>query len=78
MMSKEIKMSLIGELSFFLGFQVKQLKEDTFTCQEKYVKDLLKHFGMGEAKPIQTPMASNTHVDLNMGGKAVDKSFIDP
>ena len=59
MMSRELEMSMIGELSFFLGLQIKQLREGTFVCQSKYVKDILKKFGMEDAKPIKTPMATN-------------------
>jgi len=72
MMSREFEMSMIGELSFFLGLQIKQLKEGTFVCQSKYVKDILKKFGMDDAKPIKTPMATNGHLDLDEGGKPVD------
>jgi hypothetical protein len=50
-MSKEFEMSMIGELSFFLGLQIKQLKEGTFVCQSKYLKDILKKFGMENANP---------------------------
>jgi len=42
LMSKEFEMSMIGELSFFLRFQVKQIKEGVFISQEKYTQDLLK------------------------------------
>ena len=47
MMSREFEMSMIGELSFFLGLQIKQLKEGTFVCQSKYMKDILKIFWYG-------------------------------
>ena len=57
--------------SFFLGLQIKQLKKGTFVCQSKYVKDILKKFGMKDAKPIKTPMATNGHLDLNEGGNPV-------
>ena len=40
LMSKEFEMSMIGELTFFLGFQVKQMKEGIFISQKKYTKDL--------------------------------------
>jgi hypothetical protein len=66
MMYREFEMSMIGELSFFLGLQIKQLKEGTFVCQYKYVKDILKKFGMEDAKPIKTPMATNGHLDLDV------------
>jgi hypothetical protein len=36
------------------------------------VKDILKKFGMEDAKPIKTPMATNGHLDLDEGGKSVD------
>ena len=68
-------MSMIGELSFFLGLQIKQLKEGTFVCQSKYVKDILKKFGMEDAKPIKTPMATNGHLDLDEGGNPVDQKL---
>jgi hypothetical protein len=63
----------MGELKFYLGFQVKQMKEGTFICQTKYVKDMLKKFDMTDAKPIKTPMALNGHLDLNEEGKSVDQ-----
>src|SRR5574344_1714685 len=65
-------MSMIGELSFFLGLQIKQIKEGTFVCQSKYIKDILKKFDMKDSKPIKTPMDTNGHLDLDEGGKAVD------
>jgi hypothetical protein len=58
-------MSMIGELSFFLGLQVKQTKDETFICQSKYVNDLLKRFGMDNSKSIKTPMATKTHLGLD-------------
>jgi hypothetical protein len=54
-MSKEFEMSMIGELSFFLGLQIKQLKDGIFISQSKYMKDMLKKFGLENAKPIKTP-----------------------
>ena len=54
MMSNEFEMSMIGELSFFLGLQIKQLKEGIFISQSKYLKDMLKKFGLENAKPIKT------------------------
>jgi hypothetical protein len=72
MMSREFEMSMIGELSFFLGLQVKQTKDETFICQSKYVNDLLKRFGMDNSKPIKTPMTTNAHLDLDEGSNSVD------
>ena len=56
-MMNRFEMSMMGELKFFLGFQIKQLKEGTFLCQTKYTSDMLKKFDMVVAKPIKTAMA---------------------
>jgi hypothetical protein len=71
-MTKRFEMSMMGELTFFLRFQIKQLKKGTFICQTKYTKDMLKKFDMKNAKPIKTPMPTNGHLDLNEDGKAID------
>jgi hypothetical protein len=75
MMSKEFEMSMIGELSFFLGLQIKQLKDGIFVSQSKYLNDILKKFGLENAKPIKTPMATNGHLDLDEGGTIVDQKL---
>jgi hypothetical protein len=72
-MMQKFEMSMMGELNYFLGFQVKQLKEGTFTSQTKYTQDLLKRFGMKDAKPAKTPMGTDGHLDLNKRGKSVDQ-----
>jgi hypothetical protein len=66
-------MFMMGELKCFLRFQIKQLHEGTFICQTKYIQDILKKFGMMNAKPIKTPMGTNGHLDLDTGGKFVDQ-----
>jgi hypothetical protein len=70
---QKFEMSMMGELNYFLGFQVKQLKEGTFISKTKHTQDLLKRFGMKDAKPAKTPMGTNRHLDLNRGGKSVDQ-----
>jgi hypothetical protein len=72
-MTQKFEMSLMGELKYFLGFQVKQLQEGTFISQMKYIQDILTKFGMKDAKPIKTPMGTNGHLDLDTGGKSVDQ-----
>ena len=64
---------MLGELTYFLGFQVKQLQGGTFISQTKYIQDILKKFGMKNGKPIKTPMRTNGHLDLDTGGKSVDQ-----
>jgi hypothetical protein len=72
-MMQKFKMSMMGELNYFLGFQVKQLKEGTFISQTKYTQDFLNRFGMKDAKPAKTPMGTDGHLDLNKGGKSIDQ-----
>jgi hypothetical protein len=72
-MTQKFEMSMMGELKYFLGFQVKQLQEGTFISQTKYIQDILNKFGMKDAKPIKTPMGTNGHLDLDTGGKSVDQ-----
>jgi hypothetical protein len=74
-MAYRFEMSMIGELKYFLGFQIKQLEDSTFISQTKYTRDLLKKFGMDKAKPkpIKTLMNTNSHLDLDMDGKLVDQ-----
>ena len=59
MMASKFEMAMIGELSYFLGLQIKQLKSSTFVSQGKYIKDMLKKFGMDDAKAISTLMGIN-------------------
>ena len=52
-MMQKFEMSMMGKLNYFLGFQVKQLKEGTFISQTKYTQDLLKRLGMKEQSPTR-------------------------
>jgi isopentenyldiphosphate isomerase len=66
-------MSMMGELTFFLGIQVKQMKQGTFVQQAKYMKNLMKKFNMVELKPVSTPMSTTTSLDPDENGEAVDQ-----
>jgi hypothetical protein len=73
MMESEFQMSMMGELTFFLGIQVKQTKQDTFVHQAKYTKDLIKKFNMAELKPVSTPMSSAASLGSDEDDDAVDQ-----
>ena len=75
MMAKEFEMSMIGELSYFLGLQIKQLKNGTFVSQGKYIKDMIKKFGMSDSKAISTPMGTNGNLDNDASGNMVDQKL---
>ena len=72
-MSKKFEMSMMSELKFLLGLQIKQTKEGTFVSQTKYTKDLFNKFNMQESKGMKTPMPTSGHLDLTRDGKPVDQ-----
>ncbi|GJX32541.1 retrovirus-related pol polyprotein from transposon TNT 1-94 [Tanacetum coccineum] len=59
-MHDEFEMSMMGELNFFLGLQIKQMEDGIFFNQSKYIKEMLKKFGLEDSKPMKTPMSSDT------------------
>jgi hypothetical protein len=54
-MIHKFEMSVMGELKYFLGFQIKQIQEGTFICQTKYIQDILKKFGIKMPNPSRLP-----------------------
>lgn len=72
-MKSEFGMSMIGELSFFLGLQVKQLNKGIMIHQQKYVKELRKKYGMEDAKVHSKPNPTAYKLDLDDKGKCVDE-----
>jgi hypothetical protein len=72
-MVQKFEMSMMGELKYFLGFQIKQLEEVTFISQTKYTQDILKKFEMKDVKPIKTPLGTNGHLNLDIGGNSIDQ-----
>jgi hypothetical protein len=72
-MESEFQMSMMGELTFFLGIQVKQTKQGTFVYQAKYTKELMKKFNMAELKPVSTPMSSAASLGPDEDDDAVDQ-----
>ncbi|KAK2352230.1 hypothetical protein QL285_096543 [Trifolium repens] len=73
LMQSEFEMSMMGELRFFLGLQIKQLEKGIFISQEKYVKDLLKKYKMNESKIMTTPMHPSNSLDKDEKGKNVSE-----
>jgi hypothetical protein len=73
LMSREFEMSMMGELNFFLGLQIKQTQDETFVHQGKYTKEVLKKFDMGEGKLLSTPMSTSMTLDAYEDGEPVDQ-----
>jgi hypothetical protein len=72
-MSREFEMSMMGELQFFLGLQIKQSKEGTFVHQAKYTKDIVRKFKMEDSKAMTTPMSTTTALDADVEGEHMDQ-----
>ena len=74
LMQAEFEMSMMGELKFFLGLQVKQCKDRIFIYQQKYIKEILKKFNMEGSKPMKTPMHPSSILTKDESGKKVDQT----
>nr|GFC13514.1 copia protein [Tanacetum cinerariifolium] len=72
MMHKKFQMSSMGELTFFLGVQVKQKNDGIFISQDTYVAEILKKFGFTEVKTASTPMKTQKALLKDENGKEVD------
>ncbi|GKA02204.1 putative ribonuclease H-like domain-containing protein [Tanacetum coccineum] len=72
MMHKKFQMSSIGELTFFLGLQVKQKEDGIFISQDKYVIEILKKFGFTDVKTASTPMETQKALLKDEDGEEVD------
>jgi hypothetical protein len=55
-MQNEFEMSLLGEISLFLGLHIFQRNQGIVISQTKYIREMLKRFRMEYCKPITTPM----------------------
>ena len=74
LMTDKFEMSMMGELKFFLGFEIKQLREGTFINQAKYTQDMLKRFKMKNLNGVDDPNANSSVIlILNPNGKDVDQ-----
>jgi FtsZ-interacting cell division protein YlmF len=73
-MESEFEMSMIGELSFFLGLQITQRSEGMFISQEKYLREMLKRFQMEDSKPVGTPMVIGCKLSKDDDSPDVDQS----
>nr|GEW43109.1 hypothetical protein [Tanacetum cinerariifolium] len=56
LMKDKFQMSSMGELTFFLGLQVKQKNDEIFFSQDKYVAEILRKFGFTDVKSASTPI----------------------
>ncbi|GKA20824.1 hypothetical protein Tco_0700813 [Tanacetum coccineum] len=73
-MHDELEMSMMDELNFFLGLQIKQMEDGIFFNQSKYIKEMLKKFGLEDFKPMKTHMSSDTKLMKDEECELVDST----
>jgi hypothetical protein len=72
-MQNEFKISLLGELSLFLGLQICQRNQGIFISQTKYIREMLKRFEMKDFKPFTTPMQTSCKLSKDDVSKYTDQ-----
>ena len=71
-MNAMFEMSMVGELTYFLGLQVKQTDLGIYINQAKYARNLVKRFGLDNAAHAKTPMAANAKLTNDSSSESVD------
>ncbi|GJY02631.1 hypothetical protein Tco_0360783, partial [Tanacetum coccineum] len=73
-MNSKFQMSMMGQMSFFLGLQVSQSPRGIFINQAKYALETLKKYGMDLSDPVDTPMVDRLKLDEDLMGIPVDQT----
>lgn len=73
-MSSKFQMSMIGQMSFFMGLQISQNPSGIFINQAKYANDILKKFGFDTSDSVDTPMVDRSKLDDDSAGIPVDQT----
>ena len=71
-MKAMFEMSIIGELTYFSGLQVMQTDSGIYINQAKYVRNLVKRFGLDKATHARTPMAANAKLTNDPSSESID------
>ena len=74
LMKSKFEMSMMGELTYFLGLQIKQSSDGISISQGKYINDLLNKFGYNNCGTMKTPMSSSTVLSADEDGKSVNST----
>ncbi|GJT61999.1 retrovirus-related pol polyprotein from transposon TNT 1-94 [Tanacetum coccineum] len=74
-MTTKFKMSMIGQMSFFLGLQISQSPRGIFINQSKYASEIVKKYGMLTSDSVDTPIVEKSKLDEDLQGKTVDATL---
>ncbi|GJY18166.1 retrovirus-related pol polyprotein from transposon TNT 1-94, partial [Tanacetum coccineum] len=73
-MSSKFQMSMMDQISFFLGLQISQNPRGIFINQSKYANEIFKKFDLHKSDPVDTPMVERTKLDKDLSGIPVDQT----
>ncbi|GKF31865.1 retrovirus-related pol polyprotein from transposon TNT 1-94 [Tanacetum coccineum] len=74
-MTKKFEMSMMGELTYFLGFQIKQDDKGISIFQEKYTMDLLKKYDISDCSLVKTLMVPPNNLGPDLSGNLVNETL---
>nr|GEX16380.1 retrotransposon protein, putative, unclassified [Tanacetum cinerariifolium] len=74
LMTKKFKMGMMGELTHFLGLQIKQDDKGILICQEQYTRNLLKKYKISDSSSVKTPMVPSNNLGPDLAGKPVNET----
>jgi hypothetical protein len=69
----EFEISLLGGISLFLGLHICQRNKGIFISQTKYIREILKRFGMEYCKPVTTPLQTSFNLRKDDDSKSIDQ-----
>ena len=72
---QEFEMSMFGEIKFFVGLQLYQMKYGIYITHSKYVREILKTFGLEDSNPVSTPMVIGHKLSKNDDSTKVNQTF---
>ncbi|GJV18595.1 retrovirus-related pol polyprotein from transposon TNT 1-94 [Tanacetum coccineum] len=75
LMTTKFKMSMMGQMSFFLGLQISQSSRGIFLNQSKYASEIIKKYGMLTSDSVDTSMVEKRTLDKDLQGKPVDATL---
>ncbi|GJT63023.1 putative ribonuclease H-like domain-containing protein [Tanacetum coccineum] len=74
-MTTKFKMSMMGQMSFFLGLQISQSPRGIFINQSKYASKIVKKYGMLSTDSVDTSLVEKSKLDEDLQGKQVDATL---
>ncbi|GJS51287.1 retrovirus-related pol polyprotein from transposon TNT 1-94 [Tanacetum coccineum] len=73
-MTKKFEMSMMGELTYFLGLQIKQDDKGILIFQQQYTRNLLKKYEISNSSSVKTPMVPPNNLGSDLASKPVNET----